>query len=193
MPPLRWSFQIQCSPFCWISITKNEKDNKLSLLLPSFPASLPAFQRRGRWVANGIIHLRMFTADISVLGFSDGIPRHGFGRLEKDRIHLSSLFIHFYPFSQSLSRAKFVPDFQPTEEVSLPTLSSHHDVTTPDEKLSPPTPEEAERIISHLLPRWVWMWQWRLAVLTVGKQWMRLSSSRESRLYLTDYKLCAAR
>lgn len=67
-------------------------------------------------------------------------------------------FKHFFipelyalPF---LSRAKFVPDFQPTEEVAHPALSTHPDVP-PDEKFSPPTPEEAERIISHLLPRWV--------------------------------------
>ncbi|CRK94373.1 CLUMA_CG007882, isoform B [Clunio marinus] len=49
-------------------------------------------------------------------------------------------------------RAKFVPDFQPTEEVAQPALSTQPNVP-PDEKLSPPTPEEAERIISHLLPR----------------------------------------
>ena len=46
-------------------------------------------------------------------------------------------------------RAKFVPDFQPTiEAAALPTLP-----VPPDGNYSPPTPEEAERIISHLLPR----------------------------------------
>ena len=64
------------------------------------------------------------------------------------------IFIHiiFFP-SKFLSRAKFVPDFQPTEEVAQPALSTHPNVP-PDEKFSPPTPEEAERIISHLLPWW---------------------------------------
>lgn len=41
----------------------------------------------------------------------------------------------------SIFRAKFVPDFLPTEEI----LSTN-------EKYSPPTPEEAEKIISDLLP-----------------------------------------
>lgn len=67
------------------------------------------------------------------------------------------MLIHLFilPFFLFLppSRAKFVPDtrLQPTEEIAQPTLSSHPDVT-PEEKFSPPTPEEAERIISHLLP-----------------------------------------
>jgi hypothetical protein len=70
--------------------------------------------------------------------------------------HSLGLFIHKFHFSSSffsqfLSRAKFVPDFQPTEEVAQPALSTHPTVP-PDEKLSPPTPEEAERIISQLLP-----------------------------------------
>lgn len=79
-------------------------------------------------------------------------------------VYLLNAHVHFYSriltfsfvflLSQSLSRAKFVPDFQPTEEVAQPALSTHPDVP-PDEKFSPPTPEEAERIISHLLPRWV--------------------------------------
>lgn len=73
---------------------------------------------------------------------------------------LNVLIHKFKPFfsvpfhlSQSLSRAKFVPDFQPTEEVAQPALSTHPPGAPPDEKFSPPTPEEAERIISHLLPR----------------------------------------
>ncbi|XP_021700249.1 uncharacterized protein LOC5577722 isoform X2 [Aedes aegypti] len=47
-------------------------------------------------------------------------------------------------------RAKFVPDFQPTDEANAPSLP--HPVP-PDGKYSPPSPEEAERIISNLLPR----------------------------------------
>ncbi|XP_053673501.1 trithorax group protein osa [Anopheles nili] len=72
-------------------------------------------------------------------------------------------------------RAKFVPDFQPTDEVTAPTqqppgeLQLHpqqqqqqqqqlpqqqHSLPVPtDESYSPPSPEEAERIISNLLPR----------------------------------------
>ncbi|XP_035914926.1 mucin-5AC isoform X3 [Anopheles stephensi] len=68
-------------------------------------------------------------------------------------------------------RAKFVPDFQPTDEATAPThpqvlqLPSHqpqqqqqqqqqHSLPVPtDESYSPPSPEEAERIISNLLPR----------------------------------------
>uniref|UniRef100_A0AAG5CWG4 Uncharacterized protein n=1 Tax=Anopheles atroparvus TaxID=41427 RepID=A0AAG5CWG4_ANOAO len=68
-------------------------------------------------------------------------------------------------------RAKFVPDFQPTDEASAPgsqqqqqqqqLLQLQHQpqqehslpVPTEDESYSPPSPEEAERIISNLLPR----------------------------------------
>ncbi|XP_052893818.1 mucin-5AC isoform X2 [Anopheles moucheti] len=66
-------------------------------------------------------------------------------------------------------RAKFVPDFQPTDEATAPThpqvLQLHqpshhqqpqqqHSLPVPtDESYSPPSPEEAERIISNLLPR----------------------------------------
>lgn len=78
-------------------------------------------------------------------------------------------------------RAKFVPDFQPTDEASAPTAQRQpqqpqppqlplrplqlqqpspatqqpHSVPVPaeDESYSPPSPEEAERIISNLLPR----------------------------------------
>ncbi|XP_070500606.1 uncharacterized protein [Chironomus tepperi] len=61
-------------------------------------------------------------------------------------------------------RAKFVPDFLPTEEnatshstlastTSTTTITTVHPGDVPhNEKFSPPTPEEAERIISHLLP-----------------------------------------
>ncbi|XP_058820220.1 mucin-2 isoform X3 [Topomyia yanbarensis] len=47
-------------------------------------------------------------------------------------------------------RAKFVPDFQPTDEANVPLLPLP---VPPDGKYSPPSPEEAERIISNLLPR----------------------------------------
>ncbi|XP_065078715.1 mucin-2 isoform X2 [Ochlerotatus camptorhynchus] len=47
-------------------------------------------------------------------------------------------------------RAKFVPDFQPTDEANAPL---HPLPVPPDGKYSPPSPEEAERIISNLLPR----------------------------------------
>lgn len=47
-----------------------------------------------------------------------------------------------YP-SLNCRAQKFVPDFQPTEEIAHPT----------DINYSPPTPEEANRLISHLLPR----------------------------------------
>nr|XP_040239802.2 mucin-5AC isoform X1 [Anopheles coluzzii]XP_040239804.2 mucin-5AC isoform X1 [Anopheles coluzzii]XP_040239805.2 mucin-5AC isoform X1 [Anopheles coluzzii] len=61
-------------------------------------------------------------------------------------------------------RAKFVPDFQPTDEATAPThpqpssqhgqLQQQHSLPVPtDESYSPPSPEEAERIISNLLPR----------------------------------------
>lgn len=46
-------------------------------------------------------------------------------------------------------RAKFVPDFLPTHEVSLALPAQ---AEPPSEKYSPPTPEEAERIISNFLP-----------------------------------------
>ncbi|XP_052563873.1 uncharacterized protein LOC120414646 isoform X7 [Culex pipiens pallens] len=47
-------------------------------------------------------------------------------------------------------RAKFVPDFQPTDEANAAPLPLP---VPPDGKYSPPSPEEAERIISNLLPR----------------------------------------
>lgn len=47
-------------------------------------------------------------------------------------------------------RAKFVPDFQPTDEANVPL---HPLPVPPDGKYSPPSPEEADRIISNLLPR----------------------------------------
>ncbi|XP_053696056.1 uncharacterized protein LOC128743487 isoform X2 [Sabethes cyaneus] len=47
-------------------------------------------------------------------------------------------------------RAKFVPDFQPTDEANVPSPPLP---VPPDGKYSPPSPEEAERIISNLLPR----------------------------------------
>ncbi|KAG5674576.1 hypothetical protein PVAND_004530 [Polypedilum vanderplanki] len=58
-------------------------------------------------------------------------------------------------------RAKFVPDFLPTEEaisahsiaITTTSLPLQDGPLPPDEKFSPPTPEEAERIISHLLPQ----------------------------------------
>lgn len=69
-------------------------------------------------------------------------------------------FHHSWHLSIYHCRAKFVPDFLPTEEVApalstLPTLSSNDGGgnVKSDEKFSPPTPEEAERIISNLLPR----------------------------------------
>lgn len=74
-------------------------------------------------------------------------------------IYFSSLshlpYLSLYPSS---CRAKFVPDFLPTEEVAparstLPTVSSDGGEAKTDEKFAPPTPEEAERIISNLLPR----------------------------------------
>ncbi|KFB44276.1 hypothetical protein ZHAS_00012055 [Anopheles sinensis] len=66
-------------------------------------------------------------------------------------------------------RAKFVPDFQPTDEATGAPVSQQQPqqqqqmlqlqhqpqlpVPTEDESYSPPSPEEAERIISNLLPR----------------------------------------
>jgi hypothetical protein len=81
----------------------------------------------------------------------------------KIKIFLSS-DLHFsilFPFC----RAKFVPDFLPTEEVATShstvastatatTITTVHPGDVPhNEKFSPPTPEEAERIISNLLPQ----------------------------------------
>lgn len=62
-----------------------------------------------------------------------------------------SFFIIFLFFSP-LFRAKFVPDFQPTDEANAPL---HLLPVPPDGKYLPPSPEEAERIISNLLPRYV--------------------------------------
>lgn len=88
---------------------------------------------------------------------------------------LLSSFFTLHPFS-FLSRAKFVPDFQPTDEVqSQPVTKTTITTTTPmmtptpttvedanhqiqqnilsTSSLSPPSPEEAEKIILNLLPR----------------------------------------
>ncbi|XP_055645081.1 uncharacterized protein LOC129780626 isoform X2 [Toxorhynchites rutilus septentrionalis] len=47
-------------------------------------------------------------------------------------------------------RAKFVPDFLPTDEANAPSLPLP---VPPDGKCSPPLPKEADRIIANLLPR----------------------------------------
>lgn len=60
------------------------------------------------------------------------------------------LIFLIFPSSLFLSRAKFVPDFQPTDEANAAPLPLP---VPPDGKYSPPSPEEAERIISNLLPR----------------------------------------
>ena len=58
-----------------------------------------------------------------------------------------TMFQIFFIYNSKIFRAKFVPDFQPTEEIALPSVLG-------DKNFSPPTPEEANRVLSHLLPRW---------------------------------------